>query len=348
MTNDVQREETGTSIKIDMKENDKLNLLKEKCPSTCLDLLLTPENRNVRSLEENNYIRYIPRSVWLDDTTKKINKLHLQETTIWNEPLKKIFDKFKDISNLIKFYTHLDLCVYTCDNPDNASRESNENNTSKHTCKVKLINEIADCIGQICNCYDIKYDKCSDYLLYWLYGVIEESNFTLFQIHDVFNEMGILKENTKCFNDNNKKCINKLDKVFNTRVLRNKKLLHDFTEYYEDIKNIMNKEEQTNKEIYCKFVKLYFELYKRMKDESLLDLTKYYQEEIKNFQEKFNNDSLSFLEGMCPQNGIKSLFEAENVTTGLLKQLPKEVIEPIMEPLENEKEIKVNSKIFFK
>ncbi|SCO72142.1 Plasmodium vivax Vir protein, putative [Plasmodium vivax] len=345
----VYSEEIEKFKNIFINGDNELVLLKQECPGRCLDLLLNSQNTNVCSLEENNYIKYLPENVWLEDTTKKISKLFLQETTRENEPLKSRFvkavfdnDEFKYRSTLNKFYTHLDLSVYTCDHPENTSSESNKNNTQKHTCKVKRINEIAPYIGPICNFYGINYNKCSEYLLYWLYGVIEESNFTNFQIHDVLNEMKILKENNKCFKGGKKKCIENFKIVFNTHVLRNKKLLHDFTEHYDNIKNILNDAKHTNKEIYCEYVKHYFELYKKMKKESPLDLTEHYREEIKNFEGKFNKDSLSFLEGKCSKNGIKSLFEAANVTRGPLKQMSKEFIEPTIEPLENEGEIKEN------
>ncbi|KNA00231.1 hypothetical protein PVNG_05399 [Plasmodium vivax North Korean] len=154
--------------------------------------------------------------------------------------------------------------------------------------------------------------------------------------------MKILKENNKCFKGGKKNCIENFNIVFNTQVLRNKKLLHDFVVHYDNIKNILNDAKHTNKEIYCEYVKHYFELYKKMKKESPLDLTEHYGEEIKNFEEKFKNGSLSFLDEKCPQNGIKSLFKAANVTRGPLKQLSNEVIEPIIGPLKNEKEIKEN------
>ncbi|EDL42287.1 variable surface protein Vir22/23-related [Plasmodium vivax] len=327
----VYSEERAKFKEIVINGDSKLDLLKEKCPDRCLDLLLTPENTNVCSLEENNYIKYLPENVWLEDNTKKVYKSLLQ-------------DEFKYRSSLNRFYTHLDHVVYTCDHPEKPISGRSENNTQKHTCKVKRINEIADYIEPICNFYGISYDKCSDYLLYWLYGVIEESNLTSFQIHEVFNEIDILKKNTKCFKDGNKKFIEKFQKIFNTHVLRNKKLLHDFTEHYDNIKNLLSNANQTNKEIYCKYVKYYFELYRRMKKQNPLDLTEHYREEIKNFEEKFKNGSLSFLDGMCSKNGIKSLFEAANVTRRPLKQLSNEVIEPIIVPLKNEKEIKVKKK----
>ncbi|SCO66710.1 Plasmodium vivax Vir protein, putative [Plasmodium vivax] len=281
----VYSEEIENFEKIFINGSDKLALLKEKCPGICLDLLLNSQNTNVCSLEENNYIKYLPEKVWLEDTTKK--------------------DEFKYRSSLNMFYTHLDHSVYTCDHPEKPSSKSNENNPPKHMCKVKRINEIADYIGPICNFYGLSNDMCSDYLLYWLYGVIEKSNFTNFQINDIFEEMDILQKHTKCFKDENKNCLESFERVFNMQVLRNKKLLHDFTEHYDNIKNLLSNANQTNKEIYCKYVKYYFELYRRMKKQNPLDLTKYYLEEIKNFEDKFNNGALSFLDGKCSKNGIK-------------------------------------------
>ncbi|KMZ81213.1 hypothetical protein PVIIG_02695 [Plasmodium vivax India VII] len=106
----VYSEEIENFEKIFINGSDKLALLKEKCPGICLDLLLNSQNTNVCSLEENNYIKYLPEKVWLEDTTKKVSKLHLQESTRGNAPLKNRF--VKTLFDNVYFHFLIKLYVY--------------------------------------------------------------------------------------------------------------------------------------------------------------------------------------------------------------------------------------------
>ncbi|GAB70015.1 hypothetical protein PCYB_007640, partial [Plasmodium cynomolgi strain B] len=135
------------------------------------------------------------------------------------------------------------------------------------------------------------------HIIYWLYGKIIgiEPDVTELQvIYNIFENF--LKEN--CYKgENNKEIFMKYIKSYDMEILKNKKLVYDFLEYYDSIKKVLHENESKNNKEYCNYTKYIFNLYKYMNQNNT---THVYCEEIRKFLEKFkDNNELDFLKNKC-------------------------------------------------
>ncbi|GAB69488.1 hypothetical protein PCYB_002370 [Plasmodium cynomolgi strain B] len=143
------------------------------------------------------------------------------------------------------------------------------------------------------------YNKKCDYLNYWLYDKVKDNNDTrniipfLYEIRNLFTGKGYC--NSKRYE-------------FLVEQLENKKILHDFVEYYDFIKGKLIILENTGRESYCKYMKVFFDLYKDMEQNK--SLSQGYKDEINYFKAKFteNIDELNFINSKCPGKCLNYIF----------------------------------------
>ncbi|KMZ95688.1 hypothetical protein PVMG_05832 [Plasmodium vivax Mauritania I] len=143
------------------------------------------------------------------------------------------------------------------------------------------------------------YNKECDYLNYWLYDKVKDNNDTrniipfLYEIRELFTAKGYC--NSKRYE-------------FLAEQLENKKILHDFVEYYDLIKDKLTTSENAERKKYCEYIKVLFDLYKDMEQNK--SLSQGYIDEINHFKAKFsgNIDELNFINSKCPGKCLNYIF----------------------------------------
>ncbi|KMZ89800.1 hypothetical protein PVMG_06295 [Plasmodium vivax Mauritania I] len=99
-------------------------------------------------------------------------------------------------------------------------------------------------------------------------------------------------------------CKSKYIKTFNLDVLKNKRDLYDFLEYYDHIKDISPQIYKQNNEEYCKYIRYILNLYRNLEEEyKERELPHIYEEELSLFRNKFSKDNeLSSIKSKCNIN----------------------------------------------
>ncbi|KMZ82988.1 hypothetical protein PVIIG_05283 [Plasmodium vivax India VII] len=144
-------------------------------------------------------------------------------------------------------------------------------------------------------------------VIYWLYGKIKDIKLDVTELHAIYSKFqNFLKEN--CYKGkSDKEIYNKYIKSYDMEVLKNKKLVYDFLEYYISIINMLLKNKSKNNKEYCSYIKYIFNLYTYMKQNNT---TQVYCEEIRKFIAKFKGvDELNFLKSECSSESLNINFE---------------------------------------
>ncbi|EDL42296.1 variable surface protein Vir23-like [Plasmodium vivax] len=186
-----------------------------------------------------------------------------------------------------------------------------------------------------------KYDhnKSCHASIYWLYGKLSETNpkhSELFELYTAFKTL--LKK--KCFDKiEDNFFYRKFVKSYDMKVLKNKKYLLDFLEYFDYIKTLImsNTIGEGNKKTYCDYIKYMIDLYKKMQKENG---RKEYCAELIDFENKFKGkDELDFMKTNCYGETINILFnENFKITCSFLTEQPE------IKPVNRNREVTVKQK----
>ncbi|KMZ82827.1 hypothetical protein PVIIG_03642 [Plasmodium vivax India VII] len=171
-------------------------------------------------------------------------------------------------------------------------------------CSLEKIIENWDSI-----CIVNEYEKCTccDYLLYWLYSKIVEDNLRFNIIFMIYNKLETLMQ--RICTGKGKKC--SVNRVYDVKDLKKKKVLLDFLLNYNSIKRKLQESSNENKRKYCNYIYYIFELYNEIiKTQSVL-----YDKEKELFKEIFNgdkNDELDSLNKKCLGKCLNLVFNEKN------------------------------------
>ncbi|GAB69468.1 hypothetical protein PCYB_002170 [Plasmodium cynomolgi strain B] len=134
--------------------------------------------------------------------------------------------------------------------------------------------------------------------------------------------LSLWRDSSCCEMDKDKRCTKNVIIEFDKKLLKIKKELYDFSEYYDYVRNKLSSEIHNNKE-YCEYTKYIFKLYNKLNEEyKERGLSHRYEKELIFFNDKINKDSmLTLLKSKC--NIDDSLLRPfENVeTSNLLQQI---------------------------
>ncbi|GAW83948.1 variable surface protein [Plasmodium gonderi] len=217
-------------------------------------------------------------------------------------------------SELYKFYSSLD--GQAKNGPISEICNKPENEKLRDLCY--RIEHIFKQWNTICSSSEQHKGKCCDYVNYWLYDKIEKKKDLKFSdVSWIYNR---LKEILcKYSSGSNDKCICKDNiKIFtSTDVLKYKKLLYDFLEYYNYIINVQSTEEKIIEASSCEYIANMFSLYHKLEKEEEQQrkrgLLNRYENELVLFRKKFNDENtLSLLKTKC--NTYSSYFEKPKST----------------------------------
>ncbi|VUZ93890.1 PIR protein [Plasmodium vivax] len=162
-------------------------------------------------------------------------------------------------------------------------------------------------------------DKLCDYLLRWLYGKLSSIQMDYKNLYDLYKAVGTLLK-SKCFkNYQHEEPYIKYVKTHDMKILKNKKDLYDFSEYYKDIKTALEKNGINTNSPYCKYIEHMFDLFKYMKNNNSTDV---YSIEIEQFEKIFMNtdNELSRLKPFCAGKKLNLDLTTENKNTHTLKR----------------------------
>ncbi|SCO72499.1 VIR protein [Plasmodium vivax] len=224
-------------------------------------------------------------------------------------------NSFLQGSELYKFYKILDdatLQAHEC----STDVPSDKKDECELSCHLKNIfeNEKSICLSN----QHIK-DNCCDYINYWLYDKLVERDIDLFGIVSIYRKLThpLEKDQPPIINN---PCKDKFKHDSSLEVLKNKKILYDFSEYYDYIRNELSKGSQNNKEI-CEYTKYIIKLYNKLNEEDKVrGLSHRYEKELAFFKNEIKNDlQLTLLKSKCDIDD-SLLKPFENVETPNLLQ----------------------------
>ncbi|SCO67110.1 VIR protein [Plasmodium vivax] len=175
----------------------------------------------------------------------------------------------------------------------------------------------------ICSSNENIQQKCCDYINYWLYDKLEKKGIDLFGIVSIYRKLThpLKKDQPPIINN---PCRDKFKHDTSLEVLKNRKILYDFSENYDYIKNELSRVSQNNKEI-CEYTKYIIKLYNKLNEEDKVrGLSHRYEKELDSFKNKINkNSELTLLKSKCDIDD-SLLKPFENVETSNLLQEDQE------------------------
>ncbi|GAB69494.1 hypothetical protein PCYB_002430 [Plasmodium cynomolgi strain B] len=222
--------------------------------------------------------------------------------------------KFEKESKLYIFYTLFDMDMKLLNTDDKAMCNSKSDKLDKMICKVEhLLKNIREYLTD----FDLDIKNALDYLIYWLYGQLNEIGHNVNDINS-FHTKVINYFNTK-FPELKDELNKKYIKSYNIKVLKNKKELYDFLNYYIYIKDRVNK--NRNNEEYCNYIVYIFKLYKEIHDDYNSMNSGWYDDEIKLFKDKISgvDNEINLLIKKCPLINSNLIFEEYNKSTRLIE-----------------------------
>ncbi|SBT83876.1 PIR protein [Plasmodium ovale] len=173
-------------------------------------------------------------------------------------------------------------------------------------------------------------DKCKNcaYVLHWLYEKVKECDSNNFCISWLYKHFEKFWDSIYCGKKENNECDIKFEKAFKKDVLKNKKELYNFLEYYINIKNML-KDSVRERDLYCKYIQYIFNLYYFMVDEDEKRGHKKYTNELKLFEKSFQGDSdLSELKDACDNRNLLTKSQMQEKKLRLLLQTNVETLMP--------------------
>ncbi|KMZ80781.1 hypothetical protein PVIIG_03148 [Plasmodium vivax India VII] len=219
-------------------------------------------------------------------------------------------------SELYKFYKTLDDAT-----PQTHECSTVSSSDKKYECELSChLKNIFTSEKNICSSNEPIEHKCCDYINYWLYDKLEKKGIDLFGIVSIYRKLTHPLETDKPPIIDNK-CRDKFKHDTSLEVLKNKKVLYDFSEYYNYIKNDLSSVIQKNKE-YCEYTQYIFKLYNKLNEEdNARGLSHRYETELTFFKNKVYKDSeFTLLKSKCDiDDSLLRPFENDD-TSNLLQE----------------------------
>ncbi|SCA82110.1 VIR protein [Plasmodium vivax] len=236
----------------------------------------------------------------------------------------ELLENFKESSELYKFYSNFNIDI---DDTYDSYKKCNITTGTSNGKKCPTVKEITQkwkdefnkitadgnniaerCYYLILWVYDrIKGCDKNNYCISWYYGLLEKF-WDESKCCDKDKSSGKEKvegdSKGKDSDECNQPCKDKFIKTFNLDVLKKKRELYDFLEYYDHIKNKSSQIFKQNKKEYCDYINYIFTLYHKLEEEvGQRGLPLIYEKELNIFRKKFSEDNeLSSIKSRCNIN----------------------------------------------
>ncbi|KMZ87937.1 hypothetical protein PVBG_05385 [Plasmodium vivax Brazil I] len=243
---------------------------------------------------------------------KAVNLLKQDSTFSTQNNLHRVYQKFEENDS------HISSNI--CKNDNDLNTKFNLDEDILNVCK--RVERILNKWNYICSTNnDISDNTCCDFLIYWIYGELIKKNYTSYNVHWLYRKIQNLLENNEHVTSKNLNCNGNFKRVFAIENLKSKKYLHDFLEYFDSIKRILQSETPDKKD-YCDYIYYILQLYNSIKEACYTRIPEACPDEIKLFQDKIKGDDLSLVKNNCLRNLSK--FKLSNMNA-ILDQLKKEL-----------------------
>ncbi|KMZ82824.1 variable surface protein Vir22/23 [Plasmodium vivax India VII] len=142
-------------------------------------------------------------------------------------------------------------------------------------------------------------NTCCLNFIYWVYGKMKDSNLNFDNIKSIYNNLDeFVKDNCFGYDENDREDFyKKYVKSYNKKVLKHKKELYDFVQFYERIKEKLNAKD--SEKVMCDYISYIFKMYEEMRRDCSSINSRWYEDEIKKFIEILNKSELTLLESKC-------------------------------------------------
>ncbi|KMZ88460.1 hypothetical protein PVBG_05418 [Plasmodium vivax Brazil I] len=233
----------------------------------------------------------------------------------------ELLDEFKKGSNLFKFYEHFKIL-------NNVSYDSYINCFMSNDPKIKgncqNVNQIIQKWKSLFETFQRTENNTSEkchYLVLWAYDRIKQCSSKAFCTSWFYSLLEEFWKDKKFCHDvtQTNEFKKKYKKTFNLEILKNKRELYDFLEYFNNISSILKDNKSDKKQKYCKYVSDIFQLYKEIIKKSC---SGNYDYEIEKFQELVINkeEILNILKDNCPNHFQDVSFIKNNSTKCISKE----------------------------
>ncbi|SBS90582.1 PIR Superfamily Protein [Plasmodium ovale curtisi] len=230
------------------------------------------------------------------------------------EKVLKLLDKDiiddKNGSKLYMFYNYFDMDIYSNERNVLCKGENITDPAILTVCrKLDKIFEDWEDILKFAESVNVDKKMCCVYLIYWLHSQVKDINFDYLSINFLYNKLSIFFEtNFKNEKDNYAKSF---VKIYDRNVLRNKKELYDFLEYYKYLRLKLDNENSDNT-VYCSYIEYIFDVYNKMDRDYNSKCSGFYGEMVP-FKEKFisDNNELNYIKRKCPIISKKLVTEVK-------------------------------------
>ncbi|SBT85050.1 PIR protein [Plasmodium ovale] len=171
--------------------------------------------------------------------------------------------------------------------------------------------------------------KYCDYLFYWMFDKVEECKYNVACMIWLYNKFEEFWKGISCCDKiKDDKCEN-FTREFDMKVLKSKKEIHKFVEYYNILENILMRENTEKKQLYCMYAKYMFDLYHLMNYEFEKRGFKKYEKELTLFKNKFEqSNKLSILKEKCNNSDLSVTAHREEYNGDLSSEYSIERLKP--------------------
>ncbi|SBT83273.1 PIR protein [Plasmodium ovale] len=230
---------------------------------------------------------------------------------------------FFDNTDLYKFNGHISAVIK--DDALNIYEKCKKKEAPKENDICDIDKKIEQCFGKNGESVKPAIDgsKHCDYLLYHMSDKIEECKYNFPCMNWFYEKFETLwKRSSCCEKKSSEECKKKFVKEYDMKVLKNKKELYRFLEYYVNIKSTLKEEKSKKENIFCTYVQYMLDLYYVLVEEVRKYKFTKYENDLKYFQSIFVNlDDLTTLKKECKYENLSEVLPAEEENTKLPKQV---------------------------
>ncbi|KMZ96101.1 hypothetical protein PVNG_06496 [Plasmodium vivax North Korean] len=278
-----------------------------------------------------------------------------------------LLEEFKESSKLYKFYNHFNIEIDdSYDSYKQCNITTGTSNKNKCPTVKEITQEWKDKFNKITADGNNVTDRCY-YLVLWIYDRIKGCDSNNYCISWYYGLLANFWDESKCCNrdkesviksdresdkesdvesdiesdkekvksDSKSKgsdqykqpCKDKFIKTFNLDVLKKKRELYDFLEYYDHITDTSSQIFKRNKEEYCDYINYIFKLYHKLEEEvGQRGLPPIYERELNLIRNKFSEDNeLSLIKSKCRINDSiresKKRMDSQNLSVGRYEKI---------------------------
>ncbi|KMZ95944.1 hypothetical protein PVMG_06171 [Plasmodium vivax Mauritania I] len=237
----------------------------------------------IKNLKKHQLKNLYFQHIYTDDKNKDPN-IYFIALLIISELLKHLplYDFYNKLDTELKDAKILDSDCSVCNAyvPITPEGKKEQYNLCKKVCYILQFSENIQSISE-----SINNDKLCLYVNLWLYHHATKIPDFPERIDNLYNALNLIK--TK--RDNKVNQCNLTDYSISNSEFKHKQILFEFFENYENLKKMLESQDDINVQLYCNHIKKHFLYYNNIKETCVPENSCKFHDELKNFKEKFSN-----------------------------------------------------------